>query len=234
MATPADYLAISDAMYVKFGETPIAPVGWSLVPGSITIEAAHGTMAAVFKNNTANEYVVGVQGTNRSSGNDAFSSAQFAADRLIAAGGKPAVYIDVDRLIADTKFAHPDALVNATGHSMGGGAAQFGAVQNDVGGASFGGPGIPNYTDNGSHGNFTSYANYGDVLGMYAPFGGSHVGNFVNYGSPLDLAAEAGDAGDKRLTAVEWTSDANLRIVKFIASFDGEAEMLSQIGRSSL
>jgi hypothetical protein len=26
MATPADYLAISDATYVKVGETPIAPV----------------------------------------------------------------------------------------------------------------------------------------------------------------------------------------------------------------
>jgi Cadherin domain/FG-GAP-like repeat/RTX calcium-binding nonapeptide repeat (4 copies)/Haemolysin-type calcium binding protein related domain len=192
MASAADYLAISDAMYVKFGETPIAPVGWSLVPGSVKVVVENGTMAAVFKSNTTNEYTVGVQGTNRNSGNDAFSSAQMAADRLIAAGGKPEIYNDIDRLIADTKFSHPDALVTATGHSMAGGAVQFGAVQNDVGGASFGGPGIPNYTDNGTHGNFTSYANYGDVLGMYAPVGGSHVGDFVKYGSPLDLAAEAG------------------------------------------
>jgi hypothetical protein len=192
MATPADYLAISDAMYVKVGETPVAPVGWSLVPGSLMVVVQNGTMAAVFKNNAANEYVVGAQGTYRSSGNDAFSSAQMSANATIAAGGKPAIYDDISDLIAATKIAHPDAVVNATGHSLAGGAVQFGAVQNNVGGASFGGPGIPNYTDDGSHGNFTSYANYGDLLGVYAPVGGSHVGNFVTQGNPLDLAAETG------------------------------------------
>jgi hypothetical protein len=87
MGTVVDYLAISEAMYVKVGETPIAPVGWSLVPGSLTVVVQNGTMAAVFKNNTANEYVVGAQGTYRNSGNDAFSSAQMSANATIAAGG---------------------------------------------------------------------------------------------------------------------------------------------------
>ena len=192
MGSPADYLAISDAMYVKFGETPIAPVGWSLVPGSVKVIEANGTMAAVFKSNTTNEYNVGVQGTNKSSGNETFLNAQLAADRLIAAGGKPEIYNDTAFIIAQTIAAHPGALVTATGHSLAGAAVQFGASQNNIGGASFGGPGIPNYTDNGSHSNFTSYANYGDLLGMYAPIGGSHVGNFVKYGNPLDLAAETG------------------------------------------
>ena len=187
MATPADYLAISNAMYVKFGETPIAPVGWSLEPGSITRDATRGTMAAVFKNNSANEYVVGVEGTNLNSGNATFSNAQMSANKLIAAGGRPAIYDDVAEIIAATKLAYPNAVVNATGHSLAGGAVQYGAVQNNTGGASFGGPGIPNYTDDGSHGNFKSYVNYGDILGAFVPRNGSHVGEKIPLGNPMDV-----------------------------------------------
>ncbi len=190
MGTPADYLAISDAMYVKFGETPIAPAGWSLVPGSVTVIAEHGTMTAVFKSNTTNEYNVGVQGTNLNSGNAAFSNAQKAADLQILAGGKPDIYDDVSQIIRDTIRAHPDALVTGTGHSLGGGAIQYGAVQNNIGGASFGGPGIPNYTDDGSHSNLKSYVNYGDLVGTFSPVGGSHVGEKVVLGNPLDVLAE--------------------------------------------
>jgi hypothetical protein len=139
MASPADYLAISNAMYVKFGETPIAPAGWSLVPGSVTVVAEHGLMAAVFKSNTANEYSVGVQGTNLNSGNAAFLNGQKNADLQILAGGKPDIYDDVAQLIRGVKLAHPDAIVTGAGHSLGGAAIQYGAVQNNIGGASFGG-----------------------------------------------------------------------------------------------
>lgn len=37
------------------------------------------------------------------------------------------------------------------------------------------------------------------------------------------------DAGDKRLTAVEWKSGAQMRIVDVVAPFGGEAEMRGQI-----
>ncbi|MBR1124346.1 toxin-activating lysine-acyltransferase [Bradyrhizobium lablabi] len=37
------------------------------------------------------------------------------------------------------------------------------------------------------------------------------------------------DAGDIRLTAVEWKSGANMRIVDVVAPFGGEAEMRGQI-----
>jgi cytolysin-activating lysine-acyltransferase len=38
------------------------------------------------------------------------------------------------------------------------------------------------------------------------------------------------DAGDKRLTAVEWKSGMNMRIIDVVAPFGGEAQMRGQIG----
>jgi cytolysin-activating lysine-acyltransferase len=44
-----------------------------------------------------------------------------------------------------------------------------------------------------------------------------------------ELVAKRIDANDKRLTAVEWKSGANLRIIDIVAPFGGEAEMREQI-----
>jgi cytolysin-activating lysine-acyltransferase len=49
-----------------------------------------------------------------------------------------------------------------------------------------------------------------------------------------DLVAKRIDAGDTRLTAAEWKSGSNMRVVDVIAPFGGKAEMRSQIGKSSL
>ena len=40
-----------------------------------------------------------------------------------------------------------------------------------------------------------------------------------------EIVAKRIDGGDKRLTAVEWKSGANMRIVDIVAPFGGEAEM---------
>ncbi|MEA2942529.1 MAG: cytolysin-activating lysine-acyltransferase [Bradyrhizobium sp.] len=45
-----------------------------------------------------------------------------------------------------------------------------------------------------------------------------------------DLVAERIDAGDRRLTAVEWKGGAVMRIVDVVAPFGGEAEMRAQVG----
>jgi cytolysin-activating lysine-acyltransferase len=44
------------------------------------------------------------------------------------------------------------------------------------------------------------------------------------------LVAERIDAGDRRLTAVEWKGGAVMRIVDVVAPFGGEAEMRAQVG----
>jgi cytolysin-activating lysine-acyltransferase len=44
-----------------------------------------------------------------------------------------------------------------------------------------------------------------------------------------DLMAKRIDVGDKRLTAVEWKSGSNMRIIDVVAPFGGEAEMLNDI-----
>jgi cytolysin-activating lysine-acyltransferase len=46
-----------------------------------------------------------------------------------------------------------------------------------------------------------------------------------------DLVAKRIDANDKRLTAVEWKSGTNLRIIDIVAPFGGEAEMRGQVSR---
>ena len=44
-----------------------------------------------------------------------------------------------------------------------------------------------------------------------------------------EIVAKRIDAGDNRLTAVEWKSGANMRIVDVVAPFGGEAEIREQI-----
>jgi cytolysin-activating lysine-acyltransferase len=45
-----------------------------------------------------------------------------------------------------------------------------------------------------------------------------------------ELVAKRIDAGDRRLTAVEWKSGATMRIIELVAPFGGEAEMRAQVG----
>jgi cytolysin-activating lysine-acyltransferase len=45
-----------------------------------------------------------------------------------------------------------------------------------------------------------------------------------------ELVTKRIDAGDRRLSAVEWKSGTNLRIVELVAPFGGEAEMRAQVG----
>jgi cytolysin-activating lysine-acyltransferase len=47
-----------------------------------------------------------------------------------------------------------------------------------------------------------------------------------------DLVAKRIDANDKRLTAVEWKSGTNLRIIDIVAPYGGEAEMRGQLRAS--
>jgi len=44
-----------------------------------------------------------------------------------------------------------------------------------------------------------------------------------------DIVAERINANDKRLTAAEWKSGTNMRIIDIVAPFGGEAEMRGQL-----
>jgi len=46
-----------------------------------------------------------------------------------------------------------------------------------------------------------------------------------------DLVAKRIDAGNKRLSVVEWKSGANMRIIDVVAPFGGEAEMRERLAR---
>jgi cytolysin-activating lysine-acyltransferase len=45
-----------------------------------------------------------------------------------------------------------------------------------------------------------------------------------------DIVAKRIDAGDNRLSALEWKSGSNMRIIDIVAPFGGEAEMRSKVG----
>ena len=45
-----------------------------------------------------------------------------------------------------------------------------------------------------------------------------------------EFVAKRIDAGDTRLTAVEWKSGTNMRIIDIVAPFGGEAQMREQVG----
>jgi cytolysin-activating lysine-acyltransferase len=45
-----------------------------------------------------------------------------------------------------------------------------------------------------------------------------------------ELVAKRIDAGDKRLSAVEWKSGSQMRMIDVVAPFGGEAEMRGQVG----
>jgi cytolysin-activating lysine-acyltransferase len=47
-----------------------------------------------------------------------------------------------------------------------------------------------------------------------------------------ELVARRIEAGDKRLTAVEWKSGTAMRVVELVAPFGGEAEMRAQLGEA--
>jgi cytolysin-activating lysine-acyltransferase len=46
-----------------------------------------------------------------------------------------------------------------------------------------------------------------------------------------ELVARRIDSGDTRLTAVEWKSGTDMRIIDIVAPFGGEAEMREQVGK---
>jgi cytolysin-activating lysine-acyltransferase len=46
-----------------------------------------------------------------------------------------------------------------------------------------------------------------------------------------ETVAKRIDAGDNRLSAVEWKSGSNMRIVELVAPFGGEAEIRELLGR---
>ena len=49
-----------------------------------------------------------------------------------------------------------------------------------------------------------------------------------------DLVAKRIDAGDMRLTAVEWKSGPNMRVLDVVAPFGAEAEMREQVAAAKL
>ena len=91
-----------------------------------------------------------------------------------------------------------------TGHSLGGAEAESVAANLGLGGATFGAPGVPQFSSTGGNTNLTDYVDYGDPVGNFASdtapgaqLAGpnmNHVGNVVMVG---DVANQQGllDAG---------------------------------------
>lgn len=142
MPTTADYLLIAGTVYTSYNAAPIAPQGWTLLTYQYDINS--GMMGAAFKNAATNEIVIGYQGTNRTSGNPDWYSAQMSTNREIAGANIPLAY-DRALAFANSVSLLPEAVgssIFVAGHSLGGAFSQYVSIAKSYGGASFGGPAI--------------------------------------------------------------------------------------------
>jgi hypothetical protein len=203
-----DFLNASDATYY-YGTVP---AGFSplLVPSHDTQDDADGFYGAAYKNGS--EVIIAFGGTVDNPA-DAYGLGSMYADLLLAAGLTPNALNDAETfatiaiaLAEQQGYSPTDIFV--TGHSLGGLEAEAVAeneYQNGItlDGATFGAPGLPDYTNTGTGPNLVDYVDYGDPVGNYSsdsqavasgslvgpPPPTDHVGTIQYVGSPSDSSA---------------------------------------------
>ena len=119
---------------------------------------------------------------------------QLSADSSISNGVTPQANLDALAFAQQVAAASNGSPIYLTGHSLGGEEAEYVEANANFtvsGGTAFAAPGVPNLSSSDSNtNNFTTYVDYGDVIGNFVPTGGSHVGNVQFIGNPLDATNE--------------------------------------------
>ena len=119
---------------------------FAALPGYKYLDSARvessGMQAVAYQNLTTGEIVISYQGTNLS--DPAMAAAQIAADKDLALGKTPPMFIDARAFYDEVRKDYGNTPIYVTGHSIGGGAAEYIAwTRPDVaGGITWGAPGI--------------------------------------------------------------------------------------------
>ncbi len=197
----ASMLSYSEAVYTASLQPLLKADGSPFVTHYIHEGIGMAATAYVTENN---EVIIAYKGT--AVGFDAYGAGSAFADMKLAVGGIPQSYEMSLQFARDVlKYTDENNIsrdkVFLSGHSLGGGEAQFVAQNTSLGGATFGAPGIPNgftsYQGGQTVPAFKNYVNYGDPVGtlsnnIYHGFLGqstivSHYGDVEMVGSASDM-----------------------------------------------
>lgn len=180
MATPAEYLALSQSAYIGPGSSD-SPAGWSRIAESAVSPGNQGTgngyFGAAFRNQQTGEIVIANRGSRATL--EGLRQDWGGSDVQIAAQGElgvPAAFDDAASFAETVRDAHPNTLITYTGHSLGGAEAQVQAAANGGKAVTFGAPGVSFAVSKNqaaaAAGNVVNYVLPGDLVGM----SGTHIG----------------------------------------------------------
>lgn len=183
MATPAEYIALSQSAYTGPNSAD-SPAGWTRIAESAVAPgnqgSANGYFGAAFRNDQTGAIVIANRGSRATL--EGLRQDWGGSDVQILAQGNlgiPKAFDDATNFAARVRRANPDAEVTYTGHSLGGAEAQVQAAVANGKAVTFGAPGVAFAVDKGfaaaASGNVVNYVLPGDLVGM----SGTHVGQTV-------------------------------------------------------
>ncbi len=183
MATPAEYVALSQSAYIG-PKSKDSPAGWTRIAESTVTPgnqgSANGYFGAAFRNNQTGEIVVANRGSRGTL--EGLRQDWGGSDIKIAAQGTlgiPDAFDDARAFASEIDFANPDAVITYTGHSLGGAEAQVQAAVTNGKAVTFGAPGVAFAVSKdqaaAASNNVVNYVLPGDLVGM----SGTHIGQTV-------------------------------------------------------
>jgi uncharacterized Zn-binding protein involved in type VI secretion len=183
MATPAEYAALSQAVYDGPGART-APTGWTKIDESPSAPGnagtANGYFGAAYRSDATGEIVVANRGSRSSL--EGLKQDWGTSDAQIASQGSlgvPGAFSDSQVFARSVQDKNPDARVSFTGHSLGGAEAQVQAAAFDKNAVTFAAPGAAFAVDaesaRRSQNKVVNFVLPGDPVGMC----GEHVGQRV-------------------------------------------------------
>ncbi len=174
---------------------------FAALPGYSIIKSARvtdsGMQAVAYQNLTTGEILISYQGTNLS--DPAMAAAQIAADKDLALGKTPPMFIDAAAFYDRVRKENGNTPIYLTGHSIGGGAAEYIAwTRYDVaGGITWGAPGIgypgilgfPLSVHPSDPSQFVNIIDRQDRIGNFVPVNGSHFGqvSLIGFDGPSNV-----------------------------------------------
>ena len=185
MASPQDNAALSDAVYGGPGNTK-APPGWTMIdqsrvdPGNAG--TSNGYYGAAFQNDQTGEIVIANRGSRLSG--EGLKQDWGGSDVQIVKQNPndiPPAFGDANNFAARVRQKNPDAQINYTGHSLGGGEAEVQAASDMHGGRAmtFGAPGtafaVKPWQAAAAKDRVVNYVLPGDPV----PLSGTHIGQTV-------------------------------------------------------
>jgi hypothetical protein len=196
MPSLSDFINASNLVYNHSSAPPTGLTPLMVNGQAVTSEVdSDGFYGAAFVNSSG-QVIIAYEGTTPNL--SAYGIGTLEADGAILSNQTPAAFGDAQNFANTVIQAAAGQGISTdnifvTGHSRGGAEAESVAANLGLGGATFGAPGVPQFTTSGGNSNLTDYVDYGDPVGNFASDTVSgaqlagpnmdHVGNVVMVGN---------------------------------------------------